>query len=225
MDETVVVVVEEDGTNSNKDLAAILAAAEASVEAKTHDAAVISKDEDCPDTAVAASDTAVEVQLRTIRPGSISSQQRIELLPAYPRANSNSRVLLLLSNVANVDRDACEQRSFCGGNGVCPYEFRQYSYVESIDSFMIDLYRDLFIEPSRLWKINHSIIDYNLTRLRKCMDLYTKQTNEPALASLNELTLALEFFLQIDGKISERRRRRRRQSSYYYLSLYLCLLS
>jgi hypothetical protein len=204
MDEVVKVVAEEeDGTNSDEDLAAILAAAEEK-EKQAHNA-VVSKDveekqddNNGPDVAA----TGAKYELRTIRPGSISSQRRAELLPAYPQAaNDNHRTpILLLSNVAIVDRGTYEKQSFCGGNGVTPYEFRQYGYVEPIDSFMIDLHRDLFIEPSRRWKIDHSIIDYNLSRLRKCMDLYTKQTNEPALLSFNELTLALEFFLQIDGK-------------------------
>ena len=142
-------------------------------------------------------------QSRTIRPNSINSTRRVELLPAYPLSKSDDHrlVLLLLSNVHNVDRDRCEKESFCGGNGICPFEFKQYRYMEPIDSFMMNFYRDLFIEPSRRWKIHYSLIDYNLSRLQKCMELYTKQTKEPALSSLNELTTALEFFLQIDGKI------------------------
>jgi hypothetical protein len=142
----------------------------------------------------------VTYKARTIRPGSVNGQRRIGLLPAYPSASGSGRILLLFSNVANVDRVTCENQSFCGGNGVCPFEFRQHRYVESIDSFMIDFYRHLFIEPSRQWKINHSLIDYNLSRLRQCMDLYTKETKEPALLSFNELIVALEFYLQIDGK-------------------------
>jgi hypothetical protein len=209
MDEVVgevAAAAEEDGTNFDEDLAAILAAAEKEEEQALN--AVVTKDveekqddnNNGPDDVAA---TGAKYKLRTIRPGSISSQQRTEILPAYSQAangNHHRTPILLLSNVAIVDRGTYEKQSFCGGNGVTPYEFRQYGYVEPIDSFMIDLYRDLFIEPSRRWKIDHSIIDYNLSRLRKCMDLYTKQTNEPALLSFNELTLALEFFLQIDGK-------------------------
>jgi hypothetical protein len=134
----------------------------------------------------------------TLRPRSINSLRRLEILPAYPLAKNDKtrRVLLLLSNVLNVNRNQFESES----HGFCPFEFKEHRYVEAVDSFMIDLYRDLFIEPSQQWKIPYSLIDYNLTRLRKCMQMYTKQTNEPALLSLNELPIALEFFLQIDGK-------------------------
>jgi hypothetical protein len=141
-------------------------------------------------------------QARTFRPGSNSGQRRSGILPAYPLAKNDShhRIILLLSNVADVNRDKCEQESYCGGYGVCPFEFKQHRFVEPIDSFMMDLYRDLFIEPSQQWKIHYSIIDYNLSRLQQCMQLYTKQTNQPALLSFKELPIALEFFLQIDGK-------------------------
>jgi hypothetical protein len=153
--------------------------------------------------AAAAAAAAAAYQSRTIRPGTINSERCVGLLPAYPLARSDQhrRVLLLLSNVPNVDRDQCEEESFCGGNGVCPFEFKQHRYIEPIDSFMMDLYQNLFIEPSQKWKIHYSLIDYNLSRVRNCMQLYTKQTKEPAISSLNELAIVLEFFLQMDGKI------------------------
>ena len=135
----------------------------------------------------------------TIRVESVNSRRRSELLPGYPLAKGDMRMLPLLCNVANLDRNAYEKQSFCGGNGVCPFEFRQYRYVDPIDSFMLEFYRDLFHVPSRRWRIDRSLIDYNLHRLRKCMNLYVEQTKEPAIASLNELPLALEFYLQIDG--------------------------
>lgn len=139
---------------------------------------------------------------RTMRPNSINSQRRAELLPAYPldRDSSRDKTLLLLSNVLNVDRDECEKESFCGGNGICPFEFKQYRYVASIDSFMMDLFQELFVETSQRWKINYALIDYNMTRLRTCMDIYRKQTGEPAIICFQELSIALEFYMQIDGK-------------------------
>ena len=140
----------------------------------------------------------------TFRPNSINSERRRRILPAYPlaRDNSTDRTLLLLCNVPHVNREMFENKSFCGGHGFCPFNFVQHRYVEAIDSFMIDLYRDLFERTSRQWKIPCSIIDYNLSRLRTCMQMYTQQTNEPAVASLSEWPLALEYFLQIDGKNS-----------------------
>lgn len=146
--------------------------------------------------------TADTFQSLTLRPGSISSRRRIGLLPSYPlgRSAADHRALFLLANVAGVDREQCEKDSFCGGHGICAFELRGNRFMEPIDSFMIDLYRDLFLEPSRQWKLDHSLIDYNLCRLRKCMQLYTQQTNDAALLSLKEMPMALEFFLQIDGR-------------------------
>ena len=169
--------------------------------AATTELSVISKDQ-AVDKQCADCSTVIEYQPRTFRSGSINSQRRATILPAYPLARNNThhRVLLLLSNVATLYREQSEKQSFCGGNGFCPFEFKQHRYVEPIDSFMLDLYRELFIEPSRQWKIHYSLIDYNLSRLRKCMQLYTNQTKDPAVASFNELPMALEFFLQIDGE-------------------------
>ena len=123
-------------------------------------------------------------------------------MPAYPLGQADrNHVLLLLPNVLqHVHRERRENELFCSGHGICPFELQQPRFMEAIDSFMVDLYQKLFVGPSQLWKINISLIDYNLTRLRRCMDLYTKQTNKPALASMDELPLALEFFLQIDGE-------------------------
>jgi hypothetical protein len=145
-----------------------------------------------------------DYQPRTFRPGSINSQRRVGLLPAYPSARdrADKHAILLLSNVAQLDRERREKESFCGGHGIGTFELKQNRFMDPIDSFMIDLYRDLFVEPSQRWKIECSIIDYNLCRLRKCMTLYTAQTNEPALLSFDEWPIALEFYLQIDGKDS-----------------------
>jgi hypothetical protein len=181
---------------------------------------VISKDQEQPSQSSCSSlSTAAPYQIRTFRPSSLTSQRRADLLPAYPlaRDTNNKHTLLLLPNVTNVDRAKCEMESFCGGEGICPFEFTKHRYMESIDSFMNDLFQDLFIEPSRQWKIPYSIIDFNLSRLRRCMDIYKKQTQDAAIASFQELPLALEFFLQIDGKLCIHDHRRS-------LSLFVCLL-
>ncbi|CAF1447688.1 unnamed protein product [Adineta steineri] len=139
-------------------------------------------------------------QPRTFRAHNINSERRWKVLPAYPQAKNHpiDQTLLLLCNVPHINRDQLEEKSFCGGHGISPFNFVQHRYMQTIDSFMIDFYRDLFEEPSQRWKIPYSLIDYNLSRLRTCMHLYTQQTNQPAILSLNEWSLALEFFLQID---------------------------
>lgn len=94
---------------------------------------------------------AVTFQPLTLRPGSTSRRRRISLLPAYPlgRNEADRRALFLLANVFGIDRDQCEKDSFCGGHGICAFEFKENRFMEPINSFIIDLYRDLFLEPSR----------------------------------------------------------------------------
>lgn len=178
--------------------AAAAAAVSTSVISKVHEdkeeVVVVEKEEQCEDCTI-------KYHPLTFRLGSINSQRRHQLLPAYPFARNDTRpALLLLANVANIDRDELEKQSFCGGHGICPFEFRQYGCVDPIDSFLIDFYQNLYLEPSRRWKIHLSLIDYNLTRLRRCMNKYTKQTTEPTLLLFDECLIALEFFLQIDGE-------------------------
>jgi hypothetical protein len=139
-------------------------------------------------------------QPRTIRPGSGTSARRLELLPSYPLGGKDKgrRTLLLLANVPNVDRDDMEEKSFRGA--LCPFTLKQHQFDDTIDSFFIQLYREMFDEPNRRWNLDKSIIDYNLSRLRTCMNKYTEQTGKPAILSLNELPMALEFYLQFDGQ-------------------------
>lgn len=138
-------------------------------------------------------------QPKTFRPDSVKSARRHALLPAYPLArNAQRRALLLLPNVANVDREELEKQSYCGG--VCLFQFKLYGQVTPINCFMGDFYQSIFVESGRRWNIDYSIIDFNLCRLRTCIEEYTAQTREPAMLSFDEYPMALEFYLQIDGK-------------------------
>jgi hypothetical protein len=142
-----------------------------------------------------------EYRPRTIRLDTPNSRERYELLPSYPlESKSHRSTMLLLANMHDVDRDALERQSFGGSHGVCPFEFRRHRFVHPVESFMVDFFEDCFYEPSRRWNIDYSIVDYNLYRLRQCMDKYTVQTEQPAILSIADLPMALEFYLQIDGK-------------------------
>jgi hypothetical protein len=139
-------------------------------------------------------------QSRTLQSGYPTSQRRLALLPSYPLGGKDMRpALLLLANVPNVDRNHLEEQSFRGA--VCPFSLREHWFDETINSFMVQLYKEIFVEPSRRWNIDDYIIDYNLSRLRTCMVKYTEQTGRPAMSSLDELPMALEFYLQIDGQL------------------------
>ena len=75
------------------------------------------------------------------------------------------------------------------------------------DSFLISIYRQCLSDLSQKWKISIPLLDYNLARLhqcaRQCLAL-GQQLNAPppltATFSIEELPLALEFYLQIDGR-------------------------
>ena len=84
------------------------------------------------------------------------------------------------------------------------------------DSFMLSIYRQLLVDLSDKWQIGIPLLDYNLARLRQCARqclLQRQQTErqeqlqliprlpDTATFSIEELPLALEFYLQIDGKM------------------------
>lgn len=146
-----------------------------------------------------------EYEPRTLPPSALISRGRRYLLPAYPAHKFDTRPpLLLLANVHTVDRNLMEVLSYSGENSdgnlqYYPFQFSIGSDHEFLSSFMINFYRKLFLDTSRRWKIPLSMIDYNLTRLHNCMDKYGRQTDEAAIGFIDELPLALEFYLQIDG--------------------------
>ena len=79
---------------------------------------------------------------------------------------------------------------------------------------MSSIYRQLLSDLSTKWNIGIPVLDYNLTRLRQCAKQCLTQLQQqqrqqqlqfiPHIAttatfSIEELPLALEFYLQIDG--------------------------
>jgi hypothetical protein len=152
-----------------------------------------------------------DYQPRTFKLLSHTSRRRRSLLPAYPFHKYDTRpCLLLLANVANIDRNLMYVLSYTGENSIgtfqyCPFKLIFNDNHEFIQSFLVDFYQKLYLDTSQKWKISSSLIDYNLVRLQNCMDIYSKQVGEAAIASINELPIALEFYLQIDGKVGTRK--------------------
>lgn len=83
------------------------------------------------------------------------------------------------------------------------------------DSFMISIYKELLADLSIKWNISTIILDYNLAKLRQCTKMCLEQLQQrerqehlqlfnhlpsSATFSIEELPLALEFYLQIDGE-------------------------
>ena len=80
----------------------------------------------------------------------------------------------------------------------------------SMPSFFLNLHAKLFGDLIQRLRIDSMIIDYNYTRLLKCMSILTEERlryrfGNSSLISLEQLSMdeypmALEFYLQFDGK-------------------------
>jgi hypothetical protein len=79
-----------------------------------------------------------------------------------------------------------------------------------IPSVFIKIYQQLFNDLAHRLRVDNAILDYNYDRLCKCIDIMTNEriqyrfhtfpfaSNEQL--PLSEYAIALEFYLQIDGK-------------------------
>jgi hypothetical protein len=69
------------------------------------------------------------------------------------------------------------------------------------NSFLLSFYHDLYEKTKKRLKVDIPVIDFNLTRLRHCIDLVVVQRGvDQTMLNMDELLIALEFYLQIDGK-------------------------
>jgi hypothetical protein len=78
----------------------------------------------------------------------------------------------------------------------------------NIPSFFWSIYQQLFADVVEHLHVDMSIIDYNYARLAKCLDIWAKERIYRFQEKSHEVTLdqreyaiALEFYLQIDGKL------------------------
>jgi hypothetical protein len=62
------------------------------------------------------------------------------------------------------------------------------------ESFMADLYHRFYGDLQQRWHIDLPIIDYNLARLKKLAEQHQFRF------TVDDLPLALEFYLQMDGQ-------------------------
>ncbi len=76
-----------------------------------------------------------------------------------------------------------------------------------IPSFFWPIYQEIFANVSEHLHIDMAIIDYNYARLFKCIDIWSKErifrfrkTQHEVTLDQREYAIALEFYLQIDGK-------------------------
>ena len=78
---------------------------------------------------------------------------------------------------------------------------RKEKHLAIIPSFMKYLYCNLILHLSRLWKVDECIIHYNLTRLDEITTqvIHCRKDHRQTY-HLHEWSIALEIFLQIDGK-------------------------
>ena len=80
--------------------------------------------------------------------------------------------------------------------------------IKTSDSFLICFYQNLYIKTKKKLKVDIPIIDFNLTRLRNCIGkVVVQRGQQQTMLSTDELALALEFYLQIDGKFISTQRR------------------
>jgi hypothetical protein len=77
----------------------------------------------------------------------------------------------------------------------------------TIPSFFLPIYEEYFGDLSKRLNIDMAILDYNYTRLLSCGDIWAderierfKTRPEEIILDRREFPIALEFFLQIDGK-------------------------
>lgn len=75
--------------------------------------------------------------------------------------------------------------------------------ISTRESFLLYFYQNLYVKLKKRWKVDIPVIDFNLTRLHHCIVQVAAQRGQPqqqTMLNIDELVIALEFYLQIDGK-------------------------
>ena len=120
---------------------------------------------------------------------------RRSLLPAYPTFNRHASAL-------SRDHHSFHQ----------PFTLIDQSNDISIRPFFVCLYQHLYSNLARRFYWDNVILDYNYECLRECLNmmvqerirygLHPEDTAGSELFRFDEYALAIEFYLQIDGKLS-----------------------
>ena len=168
-----------------------------------------------------------EYRSHTILPG---NSERLSLLPCFPSQIMTSTEMnqeektLLLSNipgkylflVININNVRCFSVTMlstsqleCRKHGAFKCQFEYIENKKSdIPSFMKFIYKNFIFNMSKKLKVDESIIDFNLTRLDEVTIESVLNSNNIhhnfnfAYHMHSEWPIALEIFLQIDGKLS-----------------------
>lgn len=88
--------------------------------------------------------------------------------------------------------------------GTFPASFKLETNDEVIhqnDSFLLIFYEELYGKLKERLKVDVSVLDFNLARLRHCASQVAAHHHlEQTMFNMDELACALEFYLQIDGQ-------------------------
>ena len=70
-------------------------------------------------------------------------------------------------------------------------------------SYMWNFYQKLYVDTKKRFRVDMSLIDYNLQRLHECLTtVATQRKLHQKFLTWDEMLSALEFYLQIDGKLN-----------------------
>ena len=162
--------------------------------------------------------------------GHVRCRNRRMLLPGFPTSfHDDDHVHLLLANVPGMrgnhytqNRVKTNRQFICivehrltveekarRHSGAFRKPFDLIHVNNDVPSFFFDEYRRLLDIWTDLWRVDLSILNYNYVRLRRCIDAlvneqiiqYKLRPNEVKRLQESEYPIALEFYLQIDGKL------------------------
>lgn len=138
---------------------------------------------------------------------------RLSLLPAYPtfdRFGPMNEDHLLLANVPVQYLTNEQQRRRFHYQFHQPFILTNQSNDLDVRPFLVNIYERLYQNLTKRFHIDDATLDYNYRRLTMCINIMTQERIRYALLPLDiigwkhirtdEYALAVEFFLQIDGK-------------------------
>ena len=142
---------------------------------------------------------------------------RLFLLPAYPtfdRYGAINRDHLLLANIPRRALTNEQQRRRDYHSFHQPFTLIDQSNDVTVRPFFVSIYHHMYEDLTQRFHVDNAILDYNYERLRQCIHIMTQERVRYGLDPQNtmgreqlridEYALALEFYLQIDGKFDDR---------------------
>ena len=72
--------------------------------------------------------------------------------------------------------------------------------ISSTESYLLHIYETLYMKMKKRLKVDIPVIDFNYIRLRRCISkVVTQRSQQQTMLVIDEMAMALEFYLQIDG--------------------------